>query len=363
MLCCVMLCYVADSLATEFCCVADTRSPPHRRTLSNAPTNQKSTPPIPTTMLPHMSRRVAGVVAPAVRQGLGCVRPALPSAAALLRPPCAPFAAAAAGSPAGGARRFRVLGVQQIAVGAAEKGPLTSLWVDLFGLTKAGEFQSEKENVDEDIISVGPGPYAVEIDLMAPLDPAKVCSVTVVVVVVVVGGVSVVVDDDVGVATCLCVCVCKGVPATLWLFVVVAVEGVPLLYLAPLTTPSTQKPRVDSPPLNHVGLWVDDIHAAVEDLAAAGVRFTPGGIRKGAAGHDVTFIHPKVRVSVILTFCHSACLSVCVCVCLSLSVSLCLSLCASVCVCTATRLRCGSLTRPSRRHRATTRPPSAAKAC
>ena len=24
-----------------------------------------------------------------------------------------------------------------------------------------------------------------------------------------------------------------------------------------------------------------------------GVRFTPGGIRKGAAGHDVTFIHPK----------------------------------------------------------------------
>ena len=24
-----------------------------------------------------------------------------------------------------------------------------------------------------------------------------------------------------------------------------------------------------------------------------GVRFTPGGIRKGAAGHDVCFIHPK----------------------------------------------------------------------
>ena len=24
-----------------------------------------------------------------------------------------------------------------------------------------------------------------------------------------------------------------------------------------------------------------------------GVRFTPGGIRKGAAGYDVTFIHPK----------------------------------------------------------------------
>ena len=24
-----------------------------------------------------------------------------------------------------------------------------------------------------------------------------------------------------------------------------------------------------------------------------GVRFTPGGIRTGAAGHNVTFIHPK----------------------------------------------------------------------
>ena len=28
-------------------------------------------------------------------------------------------------------------------------------------------------------------------------------------------------------------------------------------------------------------------------LQAAGVRFAPGGIRKGAAGYDVTFIHPK----------------------------------------------------------------------
>jgi len=25
----------------------------------------------------------------------------------------------------------------------------------------------------------------------------------------------------------------------------------------------------------------------------AGVRFTPGGIRKGAAGHNISFIHPK----------------------------------------------------------------------
>ena len=28
-------------------------------------------------------------------------------------------------------------------------------------------------------------------------------------------------------------------------------------------------------------------------LSYQGVRFAPGGIRKGAAGHDVAFIHPK----------------------------------------------------------------------
>jgi lactoylglutathione lyase len=54
-----------------------------------------------------------------------------------------------------------------------------------------------------------------------------------------------------------------------------------------------KKPRVNEPALNHVGLWVDDLAAAVEWLTAQGVRFTPGGIRPGAAGYDVCFIHPK----------------------------------------------------------------------
>ncbi len=58
-----------------------------------------------------------------------------------------------------------------------------------------------------------------------------------------------------------------------------------------------QSPKVDSPPLNHIGLWVDNLEAAVKHLTAAGVRFTPGGIRKGAAGHNVVFIHPKVLCS------------------------------------------------------------------
>ena len=54
-----------------------------------------------------------------------------------------------------------------------------------------------------------------------------------------------------------------------------------------------KRPRVDNPALNHIGLWVDDLAAAVDWLAGEGLRFTPGGIRKGAAGHDVCFIHPK----------------------------------------------------------------------
>ena len=123
-------------------------------------------------------------------------------------------------------RPFRILGLQQIAVGAPDKGPLRRLWVDLFGLTPKGSFRSEGENVDEDITVMGAGAFEVEVDLMEPID-------------------------------------------------------------------ADARPKVHDPPLNHVGLWVDDLAKAVEWLEAEGVRFTPGGIRKGAAGHDVCFIHPK----------------------------------------------------------------------
>ena len=123
-------------------------------------------------------------------------------------------------------RPFRVLGLQQIAVGGLDKARLRMLWVDTLGLEPTGTFRSERENVDEDITVVGTGPLAVEVDLMQPLDPAK-------------------------------------------------------------------SPKVHDPALNHVGLWVDDLAAAVKWLEARGVRFTPGGIRKGAAGFDVCFIHPK----------------------------------------------------------------------
>ncbi len=54
-----------------------------------------------------------------------------------------------------------------------------------------------------------------------------------------------------------------------------------------------KKPAVHQTPLNHVGLWVDDLAAAVQWMTERGVRFAPGGIRKGAAGHDICFIHPK----------------------------------------------------------------------
>jgi lactoylglutathione lyase len=123
-------------------------------------------------------------------------------------------------------RPFQVLGVQQIAIGGPDKLRLQRLWVDLFGLEVTGTFKSERENVDEDICSLGVGPFKVEVDLMQPIDPDK-------------------------------------------------------------------KPAVHTTPLNHIGLWVDDLNVAVQWLGQQGVRFAPGGIRRGAAGFDICFIHPK----------------------------------------------------------------------
>jgi lactoylglutathione lyase len=123
-------------------------------------------------------------------------------------------------------RPFRILGIQQIAIGGLDKQRLRRLWVDFLGLPATGHYASERENVDEDILTLGAGPGRVEVDLMQPLDPAK-------------------------------------------------------------------KPAVHETPLNHVGLWVDDLPKAVEWLTAQGMRFAPGGIRKGAAGHDICFIHPR----------------------------------------------------------------------
>lgn len=125
-------------------------------------------------------------------------------------------------------RPFKILGIQQIAIGGPSKDRLKNLWADMFGLTVTGNFRSERENVDEDILAMGSGPFKVEVDLMQPLDVEK-------------------------------------------------------------------KPRVDEPPLNHIGLWVDNLPVAVEWLTAQGVRFAPGGIRKGAAGYDITFLHPKAN--------------------------------------------------------------------
>ena len=125
-------------------------------------------------------------------------------------------------------RLFSVLGIQQIAVGGLDKQRLRSFWVDLLGLEYRETFISESENVDEDICVIGAGDFAVEVDLMLPLDVSK-------------------------------------------------------------------KTRVDSPALNHVGLWVDNLPVAVEWLTNRGLRFTPGGIRLGAAGYDVCFVHPKAN--------------------------------------------------------------------
>ncbi len=125
-------------------------------------------------------------------------------------------------------RPFVVLGIQQVAIGGRSKTKLRTLWVDMLGLDLTGHFRSERENVDEDVCTLGSGATRVEVDLMEPIDP----------------------------------------------------EG---------------KPAVHATPLNHVGLWIDDLPAAVAWLTARGVRFAPGGIRAGAAGYDVCFLHPKAN--------------------------------------------------------------------
>jgi lactoylglutathione lyase len=120
---------------------------------------------------------------------------------------------------------------------------MTKFWVDILGIKKVHSFKSEKENVDEDVLELGKGILGkVEIDLMTPLDPEK-------------------------------------------------------------------SPKVHIPPLNHIGLWVDDIQKCVEYLESKiyiqltflenGIKIV-GGIRKGASGHDVTFVHPKSSAGVLL---------------------------------------------------------------
>ena len=46
-------------------------------------------------------------------------------------------------------RPFRILGIQQVAIGCEEKGPLDALWKGIFGLEASATKRLEKENVEE----------------------------------------------------------------------------------------------------------------------------------------------------------------------------------------------------------------------
>jgi lactoylglutathione lyase len=54
-----------------------------------------------------------------------------------------------------------------------------------------------------------------------------------------------------------------------------------------------RRPTIHEPALHHVGLWIDQLRSAVVWLVNHGVRLAPGGLRRGAAGHEVCFVHPK----------------------------------------------------------------------
>jgi lactoylglutathione lyase len=104
---------------------------------------------------------------------------------------------------------FRILGIQQIAVGGPTSSACARCGWTCFGLQVRSTFVSERENVDEDICALGSGPTAVEVDLMQPLDPER-------------------------------------------------------------------KPAVHATPLNHVGLWVDDLPRAVRVDDGARRALRPG---------------------------------------------------------------------------------------
>ena len=60
-----------------------------------------------------------------------------------------------------------------------------------------------------------------------------------------------------------------------------------------------KKPAVHKPALNHIGLWVDNLENAVEHCEKNDIKVL-GGIRPGASGHNITFLHPKSTGGVLL---------------------------------------------------------------
>ncbi len=57
--------------------------------------------------------------------------------------------------------------------------------------------------------------------------------------------------------------------------------------------------------IHHLALEVEDIHAAVAELKAAGVRLIDETPREGAHGTLVAFIHPKATFGVLVELCQS----------------------------------------------------------
>ena len=137
-------------------------------------------------------------------------------------------------------RPFAILGLQQIAIGSTNANQMSQLWHDIFGLPKIGTYTSVSENVSEDILQLGPSTRKISI-------PIKIDSIE---------GFS---QGDWGISELedaeeLGKDVVLGQAQ-------INVPFVEVDLMCPLD--ESKSPKVHVPPLNHIGLWVDDLKSSV----------------------------------------------------------------------------------------------------
>ena len=114
-------------------------------------------------------------------------------------------------------------------------------------MKKVGHYVSEKENVDEDILKLGKGPMAVEVDLMQPLNKDVVTR-----------------SDNISMSIYLSYLYIHVYLYILFVHPYLSISLCIYIYTKP------KAPKVHIPALNHIGLWVDDLPECVRYLSQEG---------------------------------------------------------------------------------------------